>query len=59
MFIPPSVENELERKSAALAQNPGYKGVIELPTAEAVAEARSVIAGLGIENISVRLRPFR
>ena len=56
-FTSPKFEEQLERQSAALAQNPGFTGVIEVPTAEAAAEARSVIFGLGIENISVRVRP--
>ncbi len=58
-FVPPKFENQLVRQSAALAQNPGFAGVIEVPTAEAAADARRVIADLGIENISVRVRPLR
>ena len=58
-FTPPKFEDQLERQSAALAQNPGYTGVIEVPTAEAAADARRVIAGLGIRNISFRVRPLR
>ncbi len=57
MFVPPSFRQQLLRQSAALAQNPGYKGVIEVPNAKAAAEARRTIVGLSIGNISVRIRP--
>ena len=58
-FTPPKFENQLERQSAALAQNPGFKGVIEVPTEEAATEAQDIIDKLGIRNISVRVRPLR
>ncbi len=56
-FIPPSFREQLRRQSTALAQNPGYMGVIEVPTAQVAADARSIIDELEIRNISVRVRP--
>jgi filamentous hemagglutinin len=55
-FISSSVRDGLVRKSEALAQNPGYRGVIELPTVEARREAQQVLRQLGITNISTRVR---
>ncbi|MCX2803377.1 hypothetical protein OQJ68_16490, partial [Microbulbifer thermotolerans] len=55
-FISPSVRDGLVRKSEALSQNPGYRGVIELPTTEARREAQQVLRQLGITNISTRVR---
>jgi hypothetical protein len=57
MFIAPSVRDGLVRKSEALAQNPNYRGVIELPTPVARREAQQVLRQLGITNISTRVRP--
>lgn len=56
--ITQSVRVGLLNQSAALAQNPGYAGVIEVPTPQAEAEARNVLRMLNIENISVRERPL-
>ncbi|WP_447077473.1 hypothetical protein [Shewanella algae] len=55
-FISPSVRDGLVRKSEALSQNSGYRGVIELPTIEARREAQQVLRKLGITNISTRVR---
>jgi hypothetical protein len=55
-FISPSVRDGLVRKSEALSQNPGYRGVIELPSIEARREAQQVLRQLGITNISTRVR---
>ena len=55
-FISPSVRDGLVRKSQALAQNPGYTGVIELSTVAARREAQQVLRQLGINNISTRVR---
>jgi filamentous hemagglutinin len=55
-FISPSVRDGLVRKSEAMAQNPNYRGVIELPTATARREAQLVLRQLGITNISTRIR---
>lgn len=55
-FISPSVRDGLVRKSEAISQNPGYRGVIELPTTEARREAQQVLRQLGITNISTRVR---
>ena len=56
-FILQSFRDQLLRQSAALAQNPGYKGVIEVPTKEAAIEAQDIMDDLRIRNISVRIRP--
>jgi hypothetical protein len=55
-FISPSVRDGLVRKSQALSQNPGYRGVIELPNSTARREAQQVLRQLGITNISTRVR---
>ena len=55
-FISPSVRDGLMRKSQALSQNPGYIGVIELPSVEARREAQQVLRQLGITNLSTRTR---
>jgi hypothetical protein len=54
--IPTDVRDGLVRQSLALAQNPGYVGVIELPTSVARREAQLVLRQLGITNISTRVR---
>lgn len=56
-FISPNVADQLTRQSAALAQNPGYTGVLEFPTQTAASEAQGVLGQLNIRNISVRVRP--
>ena len=58
MFIPQSFEDQLLRQDAALAQNPGFKGAIEVPTDTVATEARAALARLGIENITVRVVPL-
>jgi hypothetical protein len=50
------IEDALNRKSEALKQNPGYVGVLELPTKKAAKEARYVLKKLKIRNIDVRVR---
>jgi hypothetical protein len=50
------MKDALKRQSEALKQNPGYVGVLELPTKEAAKEARHVLERLGIRNIAVRVR---
>jgi hypothetical protein len=56
-YISKGIKEGLARQSAALKQNPGYVGVIELPTEAAAEEARLVLNELKIENISIRVRP--
>jgi hypothetical protein len=58
-FVPQSTLDQLVNKSAALDQNPGYSGVIEVPTTQAAADAQAALDGLGIGNIDVRVRPFQ
>ena len=58
-IITSSVQTTLLNKSTALSQNPGYTGVIDLPTTAAANKAQSVLDQLGIENISVRIRPAK
>lgn len=58
-FISPSVQDSLGRQSRALAQNPGFRGVIEVPTVEVLREARLVLRELGITNIHIRVRGTR
>ena len=55
-YISNSVADGLMRKSEALSQNPGYIGVIEVPSVEARREAVRVLNTLGIDNINVRIR---
>lgn len=55
-YISDSVVDGLTRKSEALSQNPGYIGVIEVPSVEARREAVRVLNTLGIDNINVRIR---
>jgi hypothetical protein len=54
-FISPSVRDGLTRKSLAISQNPGYRAVLEFPTAAARREAQQVLRQLGITNISTRI----
>ncbi len=54
--ITKSVADGLKRKSAALAQNPNFRGVLELPTQAAADEAVQVLKELRIRNIVVRVR---
>jgi hypothetical protein len=56
-FVPQSTLDQLVNKSAALDQNPGYTGVIEVPTDQAAADAQAALDNLGITNIDVRVRP--
>jgi hypothetical protein len=58
-FVPQSTLDQLVNKSAALDQNPGYTGVIEVPTEQAAADAQAALDNLGIDNIDVRVRPFQ
>jgi hypothetical protein len=51
-----SVADGLTRQRVALAQNPGYTGVLEFPTQAAADEANVVLRRLKIENIGVRVR---
>jgi RHS repeat-associated protein len=55
-FISPSVRDGLMRKSMAIDDNPGFRAVLEFPTAEARREAQQVLRQLGITNISTRVR---
>jgi hypothetical protein len=55
-FISGSVRDGLLRKSQALAQNPSFRGVIEVPTQAARREALQVLQTLGIRNLRVRVR---
>jgi len=55
-FISPSVRDALVRKSLAIEQNPGFRAVLEFPTAAARREAQQVLRQLGITNISTRVR---
>jgi len=55
-YISDGVRTGLMNKSIALAQNPGYRGVIELPSVAARAEAQQVLRTLGITNIATRVR---
>ena len=57
--VPDNVADELKRQQAALVQNPGYKGVIEVPTELAASRAKEVLDYLEIGNIDVRVRPFK
>jgi hypothetical protein len=54
--ITESVIDSLTRQSAALAQNPGFRGVLEFPTQAAANEAQTVLNELKIRNIGVRVR---
>jgi hypothetical protein len=56
-FVPQCTLDQLVNKSAALDQNPGYTGVIEVPTDQAAADAQAALDNLGITNIDVRVRP--
>lgn len=58
-FIPQSTLDQLVNKSAALDQNPGYSGVIEVPTQQAATDAQGALDQLGITNLDVRMRPFQ
>jgi hypothetical protein len=58
-FIPQSTLDQLVNKSAALDQNPGYTGVIEVPTQQAATDTQTALDNLGITNIDVRVRPFQ
>ncbi|WP_229803902.1 hypothetical protein, partial [Litchfieldella qijiaojingensis] len=55
-FISQNVRSGILRKSEALSQSPGYRGVIEFPTIEARREGQKVLRELGITNISTRVR---
>lgn len=58
-FVPQKVLKQLDNKSAALDQNPGYRGVIEVPSEQVAADAQALLDANGIENIGVRVRPFQ
>jgi hypothetical protein len=55
--ITESVIDGLTRQSTALAQNPGFRGVLEFPTQAAANEAQDVLDQLLIRNITARVRP--
>lgn len=57
-WVAPSLADQLNRQSQALAQNPGVRGVIEVPTATQVTLGTGVLRQLGIENIQVRQRQY-
>jgi hypothetical protein len=54
-FVPQSTLDQFLNKSAALDQNPGYTGVIEVPTQQAATDAQAALDNLGITNIDVRV----
>jgi hypothetical protein len=58
-FVPESTLEQLANKSDALEENPGYSGVIEVPTDQVAADTQAVLNDLNINNIGVRVRPFQ
>ncbi|MBL8535997.1 MAG: hypothetical protein JNM59_01195, partial [Hyphomonadaceae bacterium] len=55
-WVAPSLSDQLNRQSQALAQNPGIRGVIEVPNAAQLSIGRGVLQQLDIQNIQVRQR---
>jgi hypothetical protein len=53
-FVPQA--DDLRRVSEAIRQNPGFRVVLEFPSAEAMREARQILRTLNISNISTRVR---
>jgi RHS repeat-associated protein len=53
----PKAQDQLRRMSAALSQNPGYSGVIEVPNQAVYEAALRAVQKAGVSNISVRIAP--
>ena len=51
----PDAIDQLTRQSAALSQNPGFRGVIEVPTPAQAQSFVKVLLSNNITNITVRV----